>query len=106
MPEVLKSSSLAMYADNSKCFKTIKAVSDFCDLQDDLNLFCNWSSLNELYMYFQPIKCHNLRISQKKTSLQGVFNLNNTELKLVTEENDLGLTVTVMNTRNSFVNFS
>ena len=37
MPDVLKSSSLVMYADDSKCFKSP----------------LNWSSLNELY--FQPI---------------------------------------------------
>ena len=42
-------------------------MSDICDLQADLNLLCVWSSLNELY--FQPAKCHNLRISRKKTSL-------------------------------------
>ncbi|XP_022806378.1 uncharacterized protein LOC111343455 [Stylophora pistillata] len=92
MPNVLKSSSLAMYADYSKCFKTIKAASDICDFQDDLNLLCNWSSLNELY--FQPIKCHNLKISRKKTSLQRIYNLNNTAINLVTKERDLGLTVT------------
>ena len=92
MPDVLKSSFLVMYADDSKCYKTIKTMSDICDLQADLNLLCVWSDSNELY--FQPTKCHNLRISRKKTSLPRVYNLNNTELKLVTKELDLGLTVT------------
>ena len=90
MPDVLKSSFLAMYADDSKCYKTIKTMTDICDLQADLNLLCVWSASNELY--FQPTKCH--RISRKKTSLPRVYNLNNTELKLVTKELDLGLTVT------------
>ena len=95
MLDVLKSSSLAMYADDSKCYKTIKTIktmSDICDLQADLNLLCVWSASNELY--FQPTKCHNLRLSRKKTSLPRVYNLNNTEMKLVTKEKDLGLTVT------------
>ena len=92
MPDVLKSSSLAMYADDSKCYKTIKTMSDICDLQDDLNFLCVWSASNELY--FQHTKCHNLRISRKKTSSPRVYNLNNTELKLVMKEKDLGLTVT------------
>ena len=35
IPDVLKSSSLAMYADDSKCYKTIKTMSDICDLQAD-----------------------------------------------------------------------
>ena len=84
MPDVLKSSSLAMYADDSKCYKTIKTMTS--------KLLCVWSASNELY--FQPTKCHNLRISRKKTSSPRVYNLNNTELKLVTKEKDLGLIVT------------
>ena len=55
-------------------------MSDIRDLKADLNLLCVWSASNELY--FQPTKCHNLRISRKKTSLPRVYNLDNTELKL------------------------
>lgn len=55
MPDVLKSSSLAMYADDSKCYKTIRTMSDICDLQADLNLLCVWSASNELY--FQQACC-------------------------------------------------
>ena len=89
MPDVLKSSSLALYAIASKCFKTIKTMSDVCDLQGDFNLCCVWSSSNE--MYLQPTKCHNLRISRKKNSLPRVYKLNNTELKLVTKKKTLDL---------------
>ena len=66
MPDVLKSSSLAMYADDSKCFKTIKTTSDICDLKADLNLLCDWSSSNELY--FQPTTCHNKPQENQLTS--------------------------------------
>ena len=76
MPDVLKSSSLAMYADDCKCYKTIKIVS-------------GQPASNELY--FQRTKCHNLRISRKKTSLPRVYNLNNTELILVTKEKTVDL---------------
>ena len=46
MPDLLKSSSLATHADDSKCYKTIKTMSDICDLQADLNLLCVLSSSN------------------------------------------------------------
>ena len=42
-------------------------MSDICDLEADSNLLCVWSASNELY--FQPTKCHKLRISGKKTRL-------------------------------------
>ena len=52
MTDVLKSSSLAMYADDSKSYKTIKTMCDVRDLQADLNLLCVLSASNELH--FQP----------------------------------------------------
>ena len=76
-----------MYADDSKCYKTIRTVSDIRELQADLTLLCVWSASNELY--FQPTKFHNLRISRKKTSLARAYNLNKTKLKLVTKKNDI-----------------
>ena len=92
MLEVLKSSTLAMFADDSKCLKVIKSLSDCDALQDDLHLLCMWSRVNELQ--FQPSKCHNLRISRKKASPVRTYCLNGTVLELVNKEKDLGVMVT------------
>ena len=66
MPEVLRSSNLAMFADDSKCFKAIRSFSDCSALQTDLSALNSRSVENEIY--FQPSKCHNLRISRKQAS--------------------------------------
>ena len=92
MPQVLGSSKLSMFADDSKCFKTIKSLADTITLQNDLTSLYSWSIANELR--FQPSKCHNLRISRKKTSPERVYTLDGNELEIVTKERDLGVIVT------------
>ena len=37
MPRVVKNASLAMFADDSKCYKVIYQESDFVNLQRDLD---------------------------------------------------------------------
>ena len=67
LPDVIMHSKLAIFADDSKRFRVIKdATSDFVGTQDDLNTCSEWSTMNEIF--FQPIKCLNLRISRKRKS--------------------------------------
>ena len=43
MPRVLKNALLAMFADDSKCYKIINQESDFVNLQHDLDVLSTWS---------------------------------------------------------------
>ena len=53
MPRVVENASLAMFADNSRCYKVIYQESDFVNLQRDLDALSTWSVSNELF--FQSI---------------------------------------------------
>ena len=66
LPDVIQNSNLAMFADDSKCFKRVNSAEDSTDLQIDLDNLCDWATLNELD--FQPKKCVNLCISRKLCS--------------------------------------
>lgn len=92
MPAVLRSSNLAMFTDDSKCFKAIRSFSDCSALQTDLSALNSWSVQNEIY--FQPSKCHNLRISRKKVSRARLYTVNGTTVEMVAKEKDLGITIT------------
>ena len=49
MPRVVENASLAMFADDSKCYKVIYQESDFVNLQRDLDALSTWSVSNELF---------------------------------------------------------
>ena len=74
MPRVVEIASLAMFADDSKCYKVIYQESDFVNLQRDLDALSTWSVSNELF--FQPTKCVNLPISRKRNSPSRNYSLN------------------------------
>ena len=61
MPNAVSSARIAMFADDSKCYKIIGQESDFVNLQQDLDALFAWSLRNELY--FQPAaKCKTAHI--------------------------------------------
>ena len=49
MPRIIKHYELVMFADDLKCFKTIKSNNGFLDVQHDLNSLQNWFSDNEIF---------------------------------------------------------
>ena len=81
MPWVAENASLAMFADDSKCYKVNYQESDFVSLQRDLDALSTWSVSNELF--FQPIKCVNLRIARKRNSPSRDYSLNDISLEVV-----------------------
>ena len=93
MPDEVKNSHIAMFADDSKCYKCITSETDCAVLQEDLNALSVWANLNELE--FQPRKCENLRISRKRISFNRTYRINhNVEIKRVDSHKDLGVIVT------------
>ena len=91
MPNVVTSATLAMFADDSKCYKVTNHHSDYLHLQQDLDALSNWSLRNELF--FQPTKCSNLRISRKRLSPPRSYVLNGINVEVVTAEKDLGIMI-------------
>ena len=91
MPRVVRSSSIAMFADDTKCFKTIMFAADTELLQSDVDSLSEWSTINELD--FQPHKCENLRISRKRISFDRTYRICNIELKCISSQRDLGVLI-------------
>ena len=89
MPEVISTTKLAMFADDSKRYAIIDKVEKCNSLQNDLTTLFEWPSNNELN--FQPSKCENLRISRKRHDC--VYNINEIGMNIVTIEKDLGILV-------------
>ena len=77
-----------MFADDTKLYSEIKNKSDCDTLQHDLNILSAWSS--QWLVRFNATKCVVLRIKQ---SVEYLYTLNGVELEEVTEQKDLGVTV-------------
>ena len=91
MPNTVSSARIAMFADDSKCYKIIGQESDIVNLQQDLDALFAWSLCNE--MHFQPAKCKNVRISRKRVSPPRTYSLNGIDLEMVKSEKDLGVMI-------------
>ena len=66
MPNFTIETTLAMFADDSKCYKCNESPDDFDTIQTDLNHLQRWSLANE--MTLQPKKFENFGVSRKRTS--------------------------------------
>ena len=91
LPESASNSTVALFADDSKCFRAIEVPSDRDLLQLDLDSMFNWSSIWELK--FNASKSFLLRISRKRNSKPHSYYLNNELVTSVTSYNDLGVVV-------------
>ena len=85
--EVLKSSNLLKFADDTKVWGRVNKKEDAVLMQDDLNSLCEWSKRNG--MPFNVDKCVVMHIGKK--NLREKYFLNGVELKCVKEEKDLGV---------------
>ncbi len=56
MPNAVKNSTVALFADDSKCFKTIRSPGDCSSLQHDLDSLYYWGL--KWKMSFNIGKCH------------------------------------------------
>ena len=61
LPPTVSSSSLYLFADDTKCLSHINNLGDSLSLQDDLNLLTSWS--NHWKLIFNTLKCAVLRFS-------------------------------------------
>ena len=88
LPKHILSSLLYLFADNTKCFKTITNLSDSNELQEDLNLLYRWSTDTDLlfglsktmFMSFKP-------------NLSTSYSVGSTAISKVCTHKDLGIII-------------
>lgn len=85
---VLKAPRLS-YADDLKLFLRIRSTADCLYLQQQLDLFASWCSLNG--MVVNPTKCSIITFSRKKRSIAFPYSLLGTSLERVDHIKDLGV---------------
>ncbi|CAB4032175.1 Hypothetical predicted protein, partial [Paramuricea clavata] len=92
LPNVLPDeTSAALYADDTKVYKSIKSEDDCQILQHALTSLECWSHDNNLD--FNQSKCKVLTITRKTTPLVHVYHMNSKELLRVDKEKGLGVCV-------------
>ena len=91
LPEVTKNSTVALFADDSKCYRAIQSPADRDPLQTDLDSMHNWSISWQLK--FNVSKTLLLRVSRKRNSPTHSYHLNNQPVKIVANQVDLGVVV-------------
>ncbi|XP_068758169.1 uncharacterized protein [Montipora capricornis] len=91
LPNAVKTSRVACYADETKIFKSIDSITDCNALQSDLNDLVSWSESSGLI--FNQSKCKYQCITRKKSPVQPTYTLKETPLESCDTEKDLGVWV-------------
>ena len=84
-------SELFLYADDLKIFKEISSEEDAEGLQQDLDRLYDWTPYT--FLRFHPDKCVVMRymMSSRNTGIKSFYNMDETRLKIVKSEKDLGI---------------
>ena len=101
LPDAVKSSHVAMFADDTKLFKEIHTTQDCKLLQNDLDQLQTWSENSGLK--FNASKCNSQMITRKLKPTTHVYKLNNNKLIQTDCERDLGVFVDRNLTWNRYV---
>ena len=91
LPNTVKTSRVANYADGTKIFKSIDAITDCNALKSDLNDLVSWSESSALIS--DQSKCKNQCFTSKKSFAQRTYIINETPLESCDTEKDLGVWV-------------
>ena len=88
IPNVV-TSSIKMFADDTKIYREINNAEDTLALQSDLDCLENWTRSWQVKFNLQ--KCEAMRITHKQDKSKHPYHLSNTELKSVNSCKDLGV---------------
>ncbi len=91
LPEYVTSSHVRLFADDCVLYHQIKTTSDTETLQRDLDGLQQWES--DWQMQFHPQKCQLLRITNKKSPVEGQYNIHGHTLEEVDSAKYLGVTI-------------
>ena len=89
LPDSANSSQIAMFADDTKLYSTIKCEDDATLLQSDLQNLEQWSVTSGLS--FNETKCKQKRVKRKIKPISFTFTLNDHQLQTTDTERDLGV---------------
>jgi ribonucleases P/MRP protein subunit RPP40 len=82
-------SSILMFADDMKIFRSVESVEDATCLQEDLDGFSMWCDNNGMDLNVN--KCFQITFSRLVSPIEVSYKFDNTELKTCTEMRDLGV---------------
>jgi hypothetical protein len=102
LPDAVTSSQVAMFADDTKLFTTVKREDDCKRLQSDLDNVQTWSLASGLP--FNEKKCKSQRITRKIMPITKNYKLNTLNIQQTDSERDLGVWVENRLTWNKQVN--
>jgi hypothetical protein len=88
-PEVTNNSTVALFADDNKCYRAIRSPVDRGLLQLDLDAMSNWS----LNWKMKSNVSKTLRISRKRNPPTHCYFLNNDPVKSIANQVDLGVVI-------------
>ena len=91
LPDSVNNSQIAMLADHTKLYSTIKCEDDATLLQSDLQSLEQWSVTSGLS--FNETKCKQQRVTRKIKPISFTFTLNEHQLQTTDTERDLGVCV-------------
>lgn len=83
-------SPFLMFADDLKIYRCIKNPSDCDAIQRDLNSLSNWCNINKISLNLE--KCNAMSFSNRIVPLSLSYILSNSELSIVNQIRDLGVT--------------
>jgi Reverse transcriptase (RNA-dependent DNA polymerase). len=89
LPDVICHSSVLMFADDVKLYKSITCPEDYLLLQRDLDRFSEWLSLNGMELSLH--KCFVMEFSRSKGMRPFIYHLNSVPLQHVSQMKDLGI---------------
>ena len=89
---VSQCSTLALFADEAKCFRSIRSASDCVLFQCDIDNLVDWSDVWR--MAFNMDKCSLCTITRKRNPIIYDYNMRGKALKRVEAQRDLGVLIT------------
>ena len=102
LPDVVRSSQIAAFADDTKVFKDITSTGEQKQLQGDLSDLVTWTYSARLSCNYS--KCKAQRITRKLKPVIFVYHMVGSRLDVVCAEKDLGDCITDNLTWNKRVN--
>ncbi|CAB3993735.1 Hypothetical predicted protein [Paramuricea clavata] len=85
-------STVAMFADDTKCYRPVKDLSDCESLQNDLNNRVNWCTIWK--MDLNKSKCGVMSFTRSRQPVTTNYKLLDSSLKQLCHQKDLGIVVT------------
>lgn len=86
---IFKHVKCLIYADDMKLFMTVKTLSDASNFQQDLVLFCNWCTNNDLCLNVP--KCKHMFFCRNRNPIHCRLFLNSERVDTVSQMRDLGV---------------